>query len=354
MAEFKATLKQLADGIRIPIGLPHIVRVVNGVFRIRLTGMFFDLDKCFLLPSAMPGIRGIKEQYDKHPGGNLLIVGHTDTSDAPEPNLTLSLERSDSVAAFLMDQVDPWEAFFQAAKPQNKRWGMREIQMMLSTVPDPESAFYRGPIDGVEGPITQKAIKDFQSANGLKVDGIAGPDTRKSLIKAYMAQDGTSLPPGITPRAHGAGESFPEVETGDGVRNADNRRVEIFCFAGAINPPPPSDRKSRKGSKEYPAWRDQVTETIDFTGEDREANSGTIFMEIFSSDGVSPLTGKTYVIRSDDGSTVLKGTIEASGRLRHRNIPNDDYTLTIQGIEETCAALVLLHSAEEPQIRFLG
>ena len=31
--------------------------------------------------------------------------------------------------------------------------------------------------DGDFGPATQKAVKDYQSANGLAVDGIAGPDT---------------------------------------------------------------------------------------------------------------------------------------------------------------------------------
>lgn len=31
--------------------------------------------------------------------------------------------------------------------------------------------------DGDFGPGTEKAVKDFQSANGLAVDGIAGPDT---------------------------------------------------------------------------------------------------------------------------------------------------------------------------------
>lgn len=39
-------------------------------------------------------------------------------------------------------------------------------------------------IDGIIGPITEKAIKSFQEANGIIVDGIAGPETIAALEKA--------------------------------------------------------------------------------------------------------------------------------------------------------------------------
>ena len=39
-------------------------------------------------------------------------------------------------------------------------------------------------IDGIIGPITEQAIKDFQAAEGLFVDGIAGPETIAALEKA--------------------------------------------------------------------------------------------------------------------------------------------------------------------------
>lgn len=105
-------------------------------------------------------------------------------------------------------------------------------------------------------------MKDFQSAQGLKVDGIVGPDTRKALIASYMAIDGTSLPAGTTITTHGAGENFPADETGDSVRDPDNRRVEIFFFDGPIEPAPPG-KTSRKGSTQYPQWLAVVAETMD-------------------------------------------------------------------------------------------
>lgn len=39
-------------------------------------------------------------------------------------------------------------------------------------------------IDGIVGPLTEKAIKAFQEANGLVVDGVAGPETIAALEKA--------------------------------------------------------------------------------------------------------------------------------------------------------------------------
>lgn len=48
--------------------------------------------------------------------------------------------------------------------------------------------FYNGPIDGKIGPNTLKAIIEFQKANSLKADGIAGQKTKALLVK-YLSQE---------------------------------------------------------------------------------------------------------------------------------------------------------------------
>jgi hypothetical protein len=40
---------------------------------------------------------------------------------------------------------------------------------------------YFGPVDGIAGPMTQRAVREFQRRKGLVVDGIAGPRTRRAL-----------------------------------------------------------------------------------------------------------------------------------------------------------------------------
>src|SRR5688500_902670 len=41
--------------------------------------------------------------------------------------------------------------------------------------------FSPGPIDGISGPWTRRAVRRFQSRRHLVVDGIAGPQTRRAL-----------------------------------------------------------------------------------------------------------------------------------------------------------------------------
>ncbi len=53
-----------------------------------------------------------------------------------------------------------------------------------------------GPIDGIPGRLTTKAIKQFQRGNGLTADGLAGPDTLAKLFpeNSVPAVDETDLP----------------------------------------------------------------------------------------------------------------------------------------------------------------
>lgn len=46
-----------------------------------------------------------------------------------------------------------------------------------------ELGYYNLSVDGVRGPVTIEAVKNFQLANGLTVDGIVGPATRATLIR---------------------------------------------------------------------------------------------------------------------------------------------------------------------------
>lgn len=55
------------------------------------------------------------------------------------------------------------------------RW-VRSLQRRLTRAGDRP-----GPIDGLYGPLTEEAVIDFQAANGLEVDGIAGPQTLSAL-----------------------------------------------------------------------------------------------------------------------------------------------------------------------------
>ena len=66
----------------------------------------------------------------------------------------------------------------QAYKPTNKN-----IQAALKN-----AGFYKGKIDGDIGPLTKKAIREFQAENNLTADGKVGPKTWAALSK-YLTQE---------------------------------------------------------------------------------------------------------------------------------------------------------------------
>jgi peptidoglycan hydrolase-like protein with peptidoglycan-binding domain len=312
--------------IQLQPGVPITIVVTRSLPRVRLLGMFFETDKCFLLPAAMQGIRGIKRQYDLHPNSNLLIVGHTDTSASETHNSNLSLERADAVAAYLTDAIDAWEKFFHPdGKRSSLQWGTREIQLMLSALPADATPFFSGEVDGIHGPITSEAVRNFQAQHGLAANGNVDEATRRTLIQAYMDLDETTLPSGIHVTTHGCGEFFPVSQSGDGAHVAEDRRVEAFFFDGAITPPPPS-KLSKRGSGEYPQWVAQVTETDDFTTDqslvrlvlrlldpDRNPRAGVEYVLVVGSDTFAKQTNANGIIDHLVSSSALTGTLHVDG-----------------------------------------
>ena len=59
-----------------------------------------------------------------------------------------------------------------------------EIQKQLAVL-----QYNVGEVDGVFGPATEKAVKDFQTAKGLKVDGIVNDATYRNLMNKEMPPD---------------------------------------------------------------------------------------------------------------------------------------------------------------------
>jgi len=77
-------------------------------------------------------------------------------------------------------QVGPLSAAKLESLPPGPPYspGALEIQRALEN-----AGFYKSKIDGKIGPITKKAIREFQKANALKVDGKVGPKTWKILSR---------------------------------------------------------------------------------------------------------------------------------------------------------------------------
>jgi outer membrane protein OmpA-like peptidoglycan-associated protein len=228
---------------------------------VRLVGMLFELNKAFLLPAALEGIRLLAKMYERMPGAEVLVVGHTDRTGKAFRNDSLSLERAEAIIAYMTDDVDAWLAFYGEDADFSRRWGVTEDLLMLSSLPVGQTPYYS---EAHSEHSFAAAVRRFQEAAGLVVDGEPGPQTRRAMITQYMALDGTTLPAAVTAVAHGCGEHFAVVPTADGVEELQNRRVEIFFFRDGIAPPPRS-KNSQAGDAEYAAWNEAVDEERTFT-----------------------------------------------------------------------------------------
>jgi hypothetical protein len=155
----------------------------------KVEDLLFDFASSFIRPDMkdhLPELAGLRNDHkiqDPGSGANIFpplsIFGHADPVGTDDFNKVLSGRRATAFYAMLVRDTGLWETLF-SSPVQDDKWGTRSIQTMLSTVQDPIA------IDGIAGEETEGAVRDFQSANGLKSDGIAGPVTRKALFQAYM------------------------------------------------------------------------------------------------------------------------------------------------------------------------
>jgi len=283
--KMRAVVLDAGDGepqIRL-IGAVPFVRMA------RLRGLLFDLNKTFLLPTALEGLEGFRDLAEEMGPAHLLIVGHTDTSGEPSINDPLSKKRAESVQQYLERDVDAWLENYSGSGAGV--WGNREDRLMIRGLCDAEVRKRQasGGANAEFGPAEDEDIITFyqrfhnqQIDEGLKPerekleeDGVAGDKTRKELVTDYMALGGLGwtaikdLP--LTIELHGCGENFPLDGTGleldaravaerDGERDRVDRRVELFFFDSTFKVAPAITGPS---GEEYLTWRE-------FSREDRD------------------------------------------------------------------------------------
>ncbi len=150
----------------------------------RVDDVRFEFDSSFVTPDVadeMTLLAKLVRQHtrdDQKPPAS--VFGHADPVGDDHYNKQLSGRRAQAIYALLTRDTALWEDLY-SHQIGNDKWGVKSIQTMLKAVGhDP------GAIDGVQGQKTTAAIKSFQQANGLAVDGVAGPQTRAKLFLAYM------------------------------------------------------------------------------------------------------------------------------------------------------------------------
>src|SRR5690606_14176030 len=185
MGELRCTLKQAQDGVPVPLDESTTIIVVPAVAQVTLQGRAFDSGRTFLLPRAVNALNDVFAFATRMQAKHAVVVGHVDDID-PEPDV-LSEVRARVAAAWLAGDPEPWVAQYADSVSEARRWGAREdrylLGMALGGVAAPPSN---------DGRLGDPQVRAFQTLAGVKVDGIAGPVTRRRLVEKYFALSRTA------------------------------------------------------------------------------------------------------------------------------------------------------------------
>ena len=338
------------DGL--PTGELHTIRVrpiaprKNLIECVCIPGVTFEFDNSFIRPTVVNHMEKLDQAMERSPDAKVIVMGHTDRVGSEQYNKELSERRARSAYAFVTNQPDIWEELYN-----QEHWGTTVIQEILTDL-----GYDPGPVNGVQGDQTTAAIKAFQADRGLKVDGVAGPITRRQMFLDYMTgkhdvqiADDQFFPP----KFMGCGEFNPLVppnenelaNAGRGRRpgNEPNRRVVFFLFQ---NPPtsmpcklkqlaPCKAQIAQPGERDNPlhacAYYDAISVQCrcELGGTDPESLVH-ISVLLRSNSGAVPLANRKYKIFLEEGQ-VLEGTTDREGLVSHEDVPPGDYPLEIEG-----------------------
>lgn len=245
----------------------------------RLDDARFKFDSSFILPAAASDLKRLGAMHEDYLGSPMSIFGHADPVGTDDHNKKLSGNRARALHALLVRDLDAWEELFN-----QHGWGLASSQLILmdldsrelarqanptaggfsaKTGVGPDAPPFVGPANGQDTQAWDKAVRRFQTAQGLGVDGTAGPNTRRKLHELYMdaltsQPDGKSfkfaaadfLGKGADPKGKAAFQGCSEfnpiillsekenkaIDKGAephlkrDARNAPNRRVVLYFF----------------------------------------------------------------------------------------------------------------------------
>ncbi len=230
----------------------------------RLDDPRFHFDSSFITPAAREEFAALGQLHQLLPDAPISVFGHADPVGNDEYNKRLSGRRAEAVYAVITRNAAMWEALYSQPHGED-HWRTREIQTILAAL-----GYDTGPIDGIQGPITTAAIRNFQKDHELLADGIAGPITRKQLFLSYMdhlctGDDGATFsirPTGFLGRGadpkgkadyQGCGEfnpvllfsaaentafQAPSQREARNQENTPNRRIVVYFFRANVETPP--------------------------------------------------------------------------------------------------------------------
>ncbi len=129
----------------------------------RMNDTRFDLGSAFVVPESKDEFEALGLVVAAHAGAPMSIFGHADPVGDDAYNKTLSGQRAEAIYAILTHEAARWEKLYV-----NCGWGSSQVSAILRA-------------------LGFATVTDFQKANGLTPDGVAGKNTREVLFAKYFA-----------------------------------------------------------------------------------------------------------------------------------------------------------------------
>lgn len=121
----------------------------------------------------------------------------------------------------------------------NRSTAVTQLQNTLKA-----KGFFKGPVTGYYGSITEAAVRTFQQSKGLRVDGIAGPNTLAALNNNPPVVDG-NIPTGTELRYGDSSPAVSQLQTR--LKTVGFYKYEVSGFYGRLTEQAVKDfQKSRK------------------------------------------------------------------------------------------------------------
>ncbi len=301
----------------------------------------------------IPALEAIKLAYNhqhENPDEQLLIAGHTDTTATARFNFELSSYRARVIRSLMKNDLDEWnECVTAKSRIEDKQAILKYFHGYDGMNCDP------GPVDGVQGPRTNEAIRGFQrgynrhvGADEIAVDGLWGRQTWGAVFNLYIellyGNDGDRYNPSdlnwLSSREISAcGESIPQDHPGaDNYRSQENRRVEILFlnadeeieFTCCTETGPFASEVCDRDSCPLYGLRDDGSPAHRFrniTGEVEEetTNVKVILQDIFG----KPLANIEYTLKYLSGER--SGTTDDQGILVEEDVPVGPLRIALEG-----------------------
>jgi hypothetical protein len=89
-----------------------------------------------------------------------------------------------------IDQVPPLLRYLRMAQPMMRGPDVLRLQARLIGGPWPSAAQHLRSVDGLFGPATERAVREFQRLEGIGQDGVVGPTTWGRLFAGLAVPDG--------------------------------------------------------------------------------------------------------------------------------------------------------------------